>query len=253
MTKNEFIEQLDQLLHDLPQEEKEAALTYYSDYFEDAGEENTDKVIAELVSPERVAATIKSNLSDNGWKDSDQFIYTENGYKDTTIDVEQFEVLHRAESGQQKTQGDTQSQAKYTAPGQGQNEGKAPVKENKTAIIILVCIIAVISFPVWFPLAAGVIGILIGLVAACFGLYVALLAVSAALLVAGIALVIAGVVNLFLVPLTGILICGAGLIVFGIGTLFSMLSFFVTTKVIPVLFNGFIQICRLPFRKRGMA
>jgi PadR family transcriptional regulator PadR len=50
MTRTEFMNQLKELLEDLPTEEREAALTYYDDYYEDAGIENTDDIISELDS-----------------------------------------------------------------------------------------------------------------------------------------------------------------------------------------------------------
>ena len=60
MKRREYIERLEQLLLVLPQEEREEALQYYNDYFDDAGMEDEEKVIAELGSPEEVAAKIRA-------------------------------------------------------------------------------------------------------------------------------------------------------------------------------------------------
>ena len=46
----------------ISEEEKADALAFYRSYFEDAGEENEESVIAELESPEKVAQSIKKNL-----------------------------------------------------------------------------------------------------------------------------------------------------------------------------------------------
>ena len=59
MNRKEFIEQLSYLLQDIEDEERQAALEYYEDYFDEAGIENEALIIEELGSPERVAA-IKS-------------------------------------------------------------------------------------------------------------------------------------------------------------------------------------------------
>ena len=57
MNRQEFMRRLEQLLEGIPEEEKREAIAYYTSYFEDAGEENEEKIIRELESPEKVAAT----------------------------------------------------------------------------------------------------------------------------------------------------------------------------------------------------
>ena len=64
MSRNEFMMQLEWLLEDVAEEEKKEALSYYRSYFEDAGVENEVRILKELESPEKVAATIKADL---GW------------------------------------------------------------------------------------------------------------------------------------------------------------------------------------------
>lgn len=60
MMKNEFLTRLKELLNDLPQEEREEAVRYYEDYFEDAGPLEEARVLKELVSPEDVAEKIRA-------------------------------------------------------------------------------------------------------------------------------------------------------------------------------------------------
>lgn len=60
MMKNEFLTKLKELLSDLPQEEREEAVRYYEDYFEDAGPLEEARVLKELVSPEDVAEKIRA-------------------------------------------------------------------------------------------------------------------------------------------------------------------------------------------------
>ena len=60
MTRNEFIAELRGRLAVLPPEERENALQYYEEYFDDAGPENEQAVIQELGSPENVANRILS-------------------------------------------------------------------------------------------------------------------------------------------------------------------------------------------------
>ncbi len=62
MNRQEFMRRLEQLLEGIPEEEKREAIAYYTSYFEDAGEENEAKIIRELESPEKVAATIRADF-----------------------------------------------------------------------------------------------------------------------------------------------------------------------------------------------
>lgn len=59
MSKKEFLDKLEWLLRDLAPSEREEAMQYYYDYFEDAGEENEEEIIASLGSPEKVAEHIR--------------------------------------------------------------------------------------------------------------------------------------------------------------------------------------------------
>jgi uncharacterized membrane protein len=58
MTKTEFLEQLKSKLKNLPAEEVNEALSYYEEYFDDAGPENEAATIAQLGTPAEVAANI---------------------------------------------------------------------------------------------------------------------------------------------------------------------------------------------------
>ncbi len=61
MTKREFLMALNDELYPLSEDERSAAIKYYSDYIDDAGVENLDRVLAELGSPAQVAASIKAD------------------------------------------------------------------------------------------------------------------------------------------------------------------------------------------------
>ena len=55
MTRDEFLIRLRTLVGDLPPEEREDVMSYYTEYFDDAGPENEQQVIRQLGSPENVA------------------------------------------------------------------------------------------------------------------------------------------------------------------------------------------------------
>lgn len=62
MNRQEFMNRLEYLLRGIPASEREDALAYYNDYFDEAGAENEYQVIQELGSPEAVAEKILADL-----------------------------------------------------------------------------------------------------------------------------------------------------------------------------------------------
>ncbi len=65
MNRTEYMRELDALLHGISKEEREEAMQYYNDYFDDAGSENEEKVIEELGSPAKLAETICAGINGN--------------------------------------------------------------------------------------------------------------------------------------------------------------------------------------------
>ena len=66
MNRAEFMRRLTELLGDVSPMERDEAIQYYNDYFDDAGVENESGVIASLGTPEELARTIKAGLIDGG-------------------------------------------------------------------------------------------------------------------------------------------------------------------------------------------
>lgn len=102
MNRAEFMRRLTELLGDVAPTEREEAIQYYNDYFDDAGEENESGVIASLGTPEELARTIKAGLNDGG--NSGEF--TESGFsgytqtpKDEIVKVQDEDTAGRTDSG----------------------------------------------------------------------------------------------------------------------------------------------------------
>ena len=219
MSRVEFMNQLKNLLWDIPDGEREEALNYYEDYFDDAGAENEEQVIAALGSPEKVAAIIKDGLKEDAGKPG---AFTENGY--------QSEIVHYAES------------KKSSFADRIKGLGKSGM--------ILVLILAIFALPILGPVG-------IGIGSAIFGVLVAGIAVLFALAVAGIALLVAGasvfaaaIGCLFVTPAIGIMLMGAAMIIIGIGILVTVLGIWILTKVVPALIRFVVNLFRKIFAKK---
>ncbi|KOS69136.1 hypothetical protein AEA09_11660 [Lysinibacillus contaminans] len=63
MDKAGYLKSLRSKLHRLPEHEIDAALIYYEEYFDEAGEENEQQVIQQLGPPSQVAAQILADLA----------------------------------------------------------------------------------------------------------------------------------------------------------------------------------------------
>ena len=85
MRKDAFIKELEYLLQDIPDEEREEAIAYYRDYLEEAGSDNEEKVIEEFGSPERTAALIRAEP--DGWICPSGRIRMERGRKESGTNI----------------------------------------------------------------------------------------------------------------------------------------------------------------------
>ncbi len=109
MNRIEFMTELAALLQDVPAEERRDAMKFYNDYFDDAGEENEQQVIAELGDPAQVAATIKADL---GGASKEHGEFTEKGYTDSRFENKDVPVGREyKESGRKGMDTGTQSRA----------------------------------------------------------------------------------------------------------------------------------------------
>lgn len=222
MSRKAFMARLDELLADITEAEKEEALSYYEEYFEDAGPENEEEVISSLGSPEKVAATIKAGLSENAQEEGE---FSESGYTNTYYDVkDEVATINK-------------------------RKGLGGIGTGGWVIILILCLFAL---PILGPILLGIVGTIFGILVAIAAVIFAVLVTGIALVVAAVAMVAAGFATLFATPLVGVALIGAALLVAGIGILIAILGFWVVTKVIPPLLRGLVELIRKPFVRKGV-
>ena len=90
MSRTEYMRELDALLQGISKEEREEAMQYYNDYFDDAGSENEEKVIEELGSPTKLAETIRAGINGNTDEAESYGEYGERGYQDRRFDSSEY-------------------------------------------------------------------------------------------------------------------------------------------------------------------
>ena len=181
MNKYEYLAQLRAGLAPLSLEEREAAMSYYEEFFSDAGEENEQAVIASLGSPEQLAKSIiDENKSDS--------------------------AEETAASSAEAAPADSTSG--FTPPPTNGQQAKKWTGGQLTLLIVLL----VLASPAIIGIICGGFGTLIGLIAG-FG--------SAAIgcFVGGIWYFGLGIGTMFTDVIHGLLYMGIGLIFTGLGPL----------------------------------
>ena len=288
MNRAEFMSRLTALLQDVPPAEREEAITYYNEYFDDAGEGNEAGVIAALGSPEELAKAIKAGLFDGGnggeftesgfhgyeQRNKNQLMSTEGTQSGTQTDGPANAYGQQANSagnaygaygqqtggagnaygayGQQATgAGGTYGYQRQTGSGQGNAQGTPQKKPMTGGQIALIIVLAVLLSPVWIGVLGGLFGGGVGILAGLLGVFVAFLAVGVVLTVVGIALVIAGFVAMFGTPLGGLGLIGGGLIMVAVGLVFVWLMVLVVGTALPALFRGCVNLCHRLFHRGG--
>ena len=223
MKREEFLKQLEQLLDGISEEEKADALAFYRSYFEDAGEENEESVIAELESPEKVAQSIKKNLG----------MEKENGSYGMPAD----------QNPEWNKNDDDMFVKSEEAP-----------KEKKGGWSAAAIVLVVLTSPLWLTLLLVVASLLLAVVAILFGIavaVVAVVAVMASLVFAGFLLIGFGFSTLFTGGVAvGLGLTGAGLLVLGLGILAVLLVVWVSGVFLPWAVRGIIGLCKKPFEKK---
>lgn len=204
MDRKQFINELRNKLMALPYEEREKAISYYEEYFDDAGTENEDSVIYELGDIDRIAQEIIENSSSNANSLSvNKFtVGNDNNYKDNTAHNNKINNNYKEEVKEEK-------------------------QKLKPIYIILIIIGALACFPIvmaLFGLVIGFIGVIIGIIATAFGL------------------VISGIAAIFTIPFAGVAVVGGILYYLGKGMLslaLLIVIFIVIIKLIKVVIEFF--------------
>lgn len=211
MTMNEYLAELKFHLASLPAEERDAALKYYKEFFEDAGSD--EEAIRELGSPETLAQTILGETNRTEKSSSEYIPATQ-------------EDLWR-----ERTQNTADSNAR------GSNN------------VVLVILLLILLSPILIPIAAVVFSLFVAALAVVFSIWVACGGLVLGLTVGGVAAFIGGVALLFVAPLEGIMAIGTGLVLTGIGLLLLIPFVMLTSKAIPAVIRGFVNLISWIFNR----
>ena len=218
MNRKEFLDELAFLLQDIEDVERDEAIQYYQDYFDEAGIENEQQVINELGTPEKVAAIIKAGINENFEQDIE---YGDKGMSNSSFEQNQ-EIIK-------------------TKNNDVKNESHFKGNQERNKLLLILIIIGIVIFGI--PVFSGLLGIVIGIVGGLFGVTLGSFCAGVGCLIGAVACFVKGI--MILGELTG-----AALIIFSVGFGLIVLSFGffwigkMLVKIIPYLFKVGIKFCR---------
>ena len=237
MNRFEYMRRLEDLLSDISPSEKEEALTYYNDYFNDAGQENEQQVIEELGSPEQVAAGVKEGL---GLQTYDRVQDSPEGGKNQNQSAQ---IGTDGNAGAQNTGSQNAFSQNSQIPPQPQQKKSKPAWE-----ITLIVIGLIFASPLILALICVIFALIISVFSLIFGLLIGFGAAALALYVTAFACALLGLVVLPVNVLVSGALLGSGCLCAAAGILCMVLTVLVAMTV-PAACKGTAWLWRKMFRK----
>lgn len=257
MNRAEYMRQLESLLKSIAPAERESALKYYNDYFDDAGPENEQEVMKALGTPAKVAQSIKEELlgrgygESNEWKASadDRAMIKYGSYDGRNTDAGYGSKDNHADTSQENSG----SAACYDTSDEQQAQTQLKRKESgklSGGVIALIVILCLLASPMLFGAVTGLGGLLFGLVAAWLSLIVGFGAAAIVLFIVMIILLVLGIAAIIVSPIGALGILGAALICGGLGLIFLILTVGMAGVATPAIIKGIAALFRRFFGKK---
>lgn len=214
-----FLNELEQLLGDISKTEREEALQYYREYFEDANISD-EEVIEQLGSASMVANSIREELAD----------------KEVTAQ-------------QSETKEQWSGFEKFEESGERNQEEKVKTEMDPWVIAALV-VLAILLSPVIIGVVATIFALVVSIIASVFAIFVTVVACTVAFAVGAVAALVLAFTEALASPLLAVFLIGCCLLLTGL----CFLSILATTKmitfVIPKFVTVLMELSKMPFRKK---
>ena len=251
MNRADFMRNLAELLADVSPSEREEAIQYYNDYFDDAGAENEQSVIASLGTPEQLAKSIKAGLFDGG--NAGEF--TEKGFSgyeqkknDEVLNLEHSE--NRNDEGNNWQSGDNGNNDQNSQNSAANKQEKKPMSGGTIAVIVILCVLA---SPFLLGIGGGALGVILGVLGSLIGVVVGFWVAAVSLFIVWVCVFLYGITLLFGAPLAGLCVIGAGMVCMAIGLVFLWIVVMICGMLIPAVIRGVVKLFQSIFHNRGGA
>ncbi len=174
MTREQYMALLEQGLKRLLPEERDNALQFYEEYFDEAGDD--EGVIAQLGPPSKLAAQIVADAFAKSLGEGDKSV------ERTAADAGETQYSEVKDSDVSRDVSGVGAEGQYSG---GRPVPQAPVynapypyptesTKRKGVSAVWVIILGILALPVGLPLLAAALGMALAILAVCFGLIAAL-------------------------------------------------------------------------------
>ncbi len=242
MTVKDFLSRLEQLLADLPPDERSAALEYYTEYLLDACPEQDADACALLGTPEAVAADIRLTRvaeSDTGWSagyrgnDGSASYGQCLGEEPAAPQPPVFDGTADGANAQETAQETAQDAPPKAEPAYRRETAYSAAAKRRRELLPWL-LLAVFTFPLWIGLVGGVIGVLCGVI----GVVIAVAVAAVALVIGGFVLLVAAAPLLTTAFGSGLLTMGLALLAAAAGCVLLGLLVWLAGAVLPLVFQA---------------
>ena len=257
MNKKLFLDELHRLLSDLPPEERNQAIKYYEDYFEDAGPENEQAILKELGSPQELANQIKATTQDDIEYGQGSYFHRSAAYPEFYAQKEQSDSQNENNSTFKQTkdgfqQGHQQAgngfnNNGYRQTGNGFNNNSyqqaangynSHYQQQSTRKVAWIVLFALLAITIGLPCLSVLFGILLAIFSVIVSIVLALFGTGGGLMIGGIASFFG---SFFMTAASGtgavLFTMGIGLVLFAIGALIIWIGVLFCIRFLPALFQ----------------
>ena len=261
MNKKLFLDELHRLLSDLPPEERNQAIKYYEDYFEDAGPENEQAILKELGSPQELANQIKATTQDDIEYGQGSSFHRSAAYPEFYAQKEQSDSQNENNSAFKQTkdgfqQGHQQAgngfnNNGYRQTGNGFNNNNnnnyqqaatgynSHYQQQSARKAVWIVLFALLAITIGLPCLSVLFGILLTIFSVIISIVLALFGTGGGLMIGGIASFFG---SFFMTTTSGIgailFAMGIGLVLFAIGALILWVGVLFCIRFLPALFQA---------------
>lgn len=260
MNKKLFLDELHRLLSDLPPEERNQAIKYYEDYFEDAGPENEQAILKELGSPQELANQIKATTQDDIEYGQGSSFHRSAAYPEFYAQKEPSDSQNENNSAFKQTkdgfqQGHQQAgngfnNNGYRQTGNGFNNNNNNYQQAATGYnshyqqqsarkAVWIVLFALLAITIGLPCLSVLFGILLTIFSVIISIVLALFGTGGGLMIGGIASFFG---SFFMTTTSGIgailFAMGIGLVLFAIGALILWVGVLFCIRFLPALFQA---------------
>ena len=259
MNKKLFLDELHRLLSDLPPEERNQAIKYYEDYFEDAGPENEQAILKELGSPQELANQIKATTQDDIEYGQGSSFHRSAAYPEFYAQKEPSDSQNENNSAFKQTkdgfqQGHQQAgngfnNNGYRQTGNGFNNNNnyqqaatgynSHYQQQSARKAVWIVLFALLAITIGLPCLSVLFGILLTIFSVIISIVLALFGTGGGLMIGGIASFFG---SFFMTTTSGIgailFAMGIGLVLFAIGALILWVGVLFCIRFLPALFQA---------------